>query len=1161
MNEGERKSNLLALALLAMLGMSFINVGTGVRTTQTADGERKQSSPAESQEPRGAPTQSGTADRGQEQCKAGPEPIRFLCGYFAKWNWGITDLRDDWRLMPWVREVKRRRGGLSFLLAIVPDPEGTNLELYFDRSITSIQTAVASTGYRFDRLWIPWKPAKSDSRAGTTEEARRQPGVIIFRGQGDQALIVFVIGESPISGITRLAFRNALYYMRELSPEPAENVIRIAGPNFSGSFRSLRDEMEAALQSGELRSWPRFRVISPNSTVRKEQCLFGWPAGSHGAQVTYSAILHDDDQALLSFAEYLKQTWTYPPKAVFIAEGETAYGLQRGKQESAEVADSAPAICRAPAEEPSKFLAGKALNFPRGISLLRILYPEAVRRTFTRAPGTAQDKGGGDVKLLSGGRSNMPVFAEQQTVASQEAQLLQIAQTLERDGDQIAGLAATDVLDMIFLASYFRQALPDLRLYMLDADLLMVRATSSYALDGTLLLTDFPLLPDNRVWTAAVDRTPFASRWDLSTYNAVRALLLEGSKNTGAPLLEYEKPLGGPRDRPPLWLTVVSHDSLWPVALLGGETDAAQATLQLKWPGRKDEGAAPPLMQRLSLSWRVVLVAISLLGAAFAFVLILAQLPGKLQRVEWLDSLSLGAGVPGTAGRCYYMLTGCLLLGGLLLLHLTPLMAVGRLAEAFRVYYWLPLCVVGLLGIAAFVALFRWILHFTKKPDQDSNETPRLRIHYAVLSAFAAVALTGALAAWFQAFNAESTAAGHAVFFRAYRSLHLLSGVSPVLPMELLVVALLVMLAVQLRRHNMFVKEYPFLPDADEDVFLPRIRTAQEKLWRLLGEPFIESVAARSAAGSIGLAAMVWLILRGPQSIESGAYDLLYVVLTAIAIIVTFQTWARFLLVWHELRVILDALEAHPLRDTFSSLPPEFSDVPLFGGADRYAAPAVFARSLEVLRALRKRWTPELGPFFETDEQLHLLEEKVWAYLAGGGSRRVVDHELKLTADKLLRWLEGHWRQGQSAREAKKEGETTVQTLAAEFIALRYTAYIRHVMLHMRNLLYFVTLGFFLTLTSGLVYPFRSQNLLGWAATGSFILFGLPVGVVLVQMDRNRLLRRLRSSDGSAGSGRYLLRALVLGVPPLVALVGTHFPAVSRYLSDWLAPALQALSK
>jgi hypothetical protein len=1053
-----------------------------------------------------------------------------------------------------VAAAKRGEVDLGFLIAIVPDPEMTRLALYFDRSLASIQTGVASAGYRFDSLWAPWK----QGGGGGGDDVARQPGVMVFRGEGVKALAVFLVGESPVAGIRRVAFRNALYYISELSAGPASGGVRIAGPNFSGSFESLREEIGTAARSGEFRLPPRFRVISPSSTVRKAQCAFGWPQGPRPAAVDYSAIRHHDDGALLQLGSYLEQHWGSGLKAALIAEGETAFGLQRTQQRSV-VSPAAPAHCRAEAEAFDSFLGARTLNFPREISLLRNLYPDAGKQAFARPPGAGQEKGASDLQLRSGGRGALPVFAEQQTVASQESQLLQIAQTLDREGASIAGLAATDVLDLIYLAGYFRQAVPGVRLYMLDSDLLLVRATANYPLDGTLLVTDFPLLPDNRVWTRGADRTPFASGWEIGAYNAVRAQVLEARGNRSASLLEYASPFDTRLGHPPLWLTVVSKDSLWPLALLGGDEPPGTPSLQLHWPASADHPRATGIA-RPSLAWKAVLLALAALGLGAGLTIAAAQFRPPGGAAGWLEAFQLEVGAAGTAGRAYYLLSVCLLLATLLLLHLSPLIAAPGLTGGFRHYLWLGGGAAGVLGAAAVLTLYRGARHRFTPPREGGNETPALRHAYGALGLAAALCFCGFTWAWLLLFNAGA-AASHEVFFRSYRALNPLSGVSPVLPFQFLALALLAMLLLQLRRHGLFIELHPLPPAPGNDLFLVRAGEAAAKLWRLLSWPLIGFRAAPFVLCSAAAVLLTIWILRGPQSLESNGYDWLYIIVLAAAIVLAFQTWARFLLVWGELKALLDALEAHPLRQTFSALPSEFGQVPLIGDADRSSSPLVFSRSIDVLRALTGRWDPQSGPFPESEEQLAEIERKTRDFLSGALPRRAVEDDFRQLAGRLSGWLEGHWRKGRAAREAKGEEETGAQSLAAEFIALRYTAYIRHVMLHLRSLLFVVALGFFLTVVSGLVYPFRSQHLLGWWATGGFILLGLPVAAALLQMDRNRLLRRLRSADGAEAPGRYLLRALLLAVPSLLALIGTHFPGLSRYAGNWLAPALQALSK
>ena len=123
--------------------------------------------------------------------------------------------------LPW--DCAKTIPRITFLIATVPDPKATSLALFFDRSIESLIWAAADAGYSFERWWLPWKttPNKdllllTDRKAQNKEQERSvaEPGLIVFRGtQPGQALLLFLVGETPTSGINKKAFGRALGYI------------------------------------------------------------------------------------------------------------------------------------------------------------------------------------------------------------------------------------------------------------------------------------------------------------------------------------------------------------------------------------------------------------------------------------------------------------------------------------------------------------------------------------------------------------------------------------------------------------------------------------------------------------------------------------------------------------------------------------------------------------------------------------------------------------------------------------------------------------------------------------------------------------------------------------------------------------------------------------
>jgi hypothetical protein len=114
---------------------------------------------------------------------------------------------------------------IKAMIATVPDPVNSHRVLQYDRALEAIERAVSSASYTFDRYWIPWDEVYSlpqsdpDKLAAIDEKRHRreeQPGVLLFRKSENDLLAVFLVGETPTSGINKIAFVHAVEYSNTL---------------------------------------------------------------------------------------------------------------------------------------------------------------------------------------------------------------------------------------------------------------------------------------------------------------------------------------------------------------------------------------------------------------------------------------------------------------------------------------------------------------------------------------------------------------------------------------------------------------------------------------------------------------------------------------------------------------------------------------------------------------------------------------------------------------------------------------------------------------------------------------------------------------------------------------------------------------------------------
>src|SRR5271170_1521243 len=189
--------------------------------------------------------------------------IKTLVGQYLYGNSGNPKLKSG-------SQPQRLPPHLQFMVATMPDPLHTHLNLQFDRTIEAIQQAAQDEGYTYDSSWLPWKQRAEEysSRSDEIDEEeatiRREncPGLILFRKStqlsADQppsterspqelydvpyydGLFVFLVGEKPTTGLNRIQWDNALYWIDKNGDESSRGQgLRILGPTFSGSVPSV----------------------------------------------------------------------------------------------------------------------------------------------------------------------------------------------------------------------------------------------------------------------------------------------------------------------------------------------------------------------------------------------------------------------------------------------------------------------------------------------------------------------------------------------------------------------------------------------------------------------------------------------------------------------------------------------------------------------------------------------------------------------------------------------------------------------------------------------------------------------------------------------------------------------------------------------------------
>jgi hypothetical protein len=172
--------------------------------------------------------------------------------------------------------------------------------------------------------------------------------------------------------------------------------------------------------------------------------------------------------------------------------------------------------------------------------------------------------------------------------------------------------------------------------------------------------------------------------------------------------------------------------------------------------------------------------------------------------------------------------------------------------------------------------------------------------------------------------------------------------------------------------------------------------------------------------------------------------------------------------------------------------------------------------------------------------------------------------------------LKDRWEKGQIHLDEDEEPEKNEQPVCVcqteeltiaqeqvrrmgEFVALRYVAFIRCTLGHIRHMLMYCAISFSLVLISLNVYSFEPHQTLIWSFTAIFFVIGSITVAVLMQIHRDPILSRVTDTKANELGAEFYMRILSLGAVPVLTLLATHFPSIGRGLLSLFQPGLEAL--
>ncbi len=497
---------------------------------------------------------------------------------------------------------------IDFLIATLPDPIDSGLPHMFDRMFGSIQAALQADGYLLSSFDLPWQncplghgQSSEESKKGKDKDDKdkqkdceeepwdTQPGLLLVNNaEKTSLLLVYVVGETPASGIHQEALHAALDevawfcgwsnegsdpFLQSLgrsSQACKEKKVSLLGPTFSGSAQSLDFALSSWMDSTGRSNNVSLRMISGTATAIDLDGSFQnvkafYQDRDTPSSFTFSSMQVPDKVASCKLLEYLKHVEPDPNRRriALLSEGGTVYGQQDRKENL----DRERSPC--PENQDTEI---RQIWFPRHISQLRAAL-EKVRQSQQQASPQlpSSQKGLSLAQALE--EVNQPQDTDavpplsQLDPATAEQVTAQLLSTISHEGYRYVGIIATDVRDTIFLAQEVREHCPSTVLFTFNPDLLFLHAEVNSSLRGMLLVTSYPLFNPNLLWSPPHPppgnnhvMMQFPDQGSEGVYNATLALLGQDER-----MLEYGLPFRHEPTLAPVWITVVGRNQMWPV--------------------------------------------------------------------------------------------------------------------------------------------------------------------------------------------------------------------------------------------------------------------------------------------------------------------------------------------------------------------------------------------------------------------------------------------------------------------------------------------------------------------------------------------------------------------------------------------------------------------
>lgn len=1111
---------------------------------------------------------------------------------------------------------------VDFLIATLPDPLDSRFARDFDILLGSLHRALSRLGFVRDRHCLPWteegdRPqgkasdgAQGKDRAGLHLRAYREiPGVLFFDDPANErAIVVLVVGETPFWGLQHGAFTTALNWVDAHVPpggveEAGSLHLDILGPSFSGSVRSLATALADWLAAKpEAGTAVEIRIRSGTTTNHENrkilECELACDLG-HRAEIGCAADVPSHCKENYDLAVSFRSAATdglWLQRCLLEAFLPSTLQIGRAVQHDGEARQPVALLVESSIygrEFEQAHQRYYTFPFPVHISQLRAAYDEEKR---ANDPATKRSEplevAPEPLGLVLGEdrptRDRLPSFSPFRTSRTQDLVLANILTTIARNRIQAVAIVATNVMDKLFLAQILNRYAPDVRLLTYEGDLLLAHPDYRRATQGMLVASSYPL----------VDPGPFHER----------ASQAKGAKGTADAAASFGTHLQFPSDgaqgiyeavrwlvdgdpSEPLakrvWISAVGRSTLYPLERYRIPSDADRGfACADSWRGIvKDEDAVAarrPLPRGWSLLFSLssLLIGFALIEIGISFFRHGAVGGGLVSWSLLWPRPFKSSYVASRAERSRHAFVAVLPLAVFLPYFMLSLPYLKKTPSFFYMLW--SYAGLFLLGAAIVFTLLGMLIRTVADIFLDNpvgTQVVSLRT-LRVLLPFGAILALHFLAAVFVLWVFKRASPDLVLLLD--RSIAFSSGLSPILPLFLFFAVPLLWILLSLWRH----RTLDAIPEVEggRDERTKTLKGCIADLRRALDPASTFALHRYILPAFLLIAAPVLYLCRyydgrfGPllHGLENVYFDRATSLMLLFGLLLTVGSGVWLWRGWSALRCVLDQIATFRFRGEVDK---DKEQVLWLEGVQQAGVPGGLSHEL-VVAERRDAYDDLQGQARKGSAEQDDEDENEPDPATPRALRRALVALPETATDAspaqlgcawlaICHWLDLQPGPVRSQRRGPDEAETVRRQARASalieqvrtFFAWQTAVFTREVLSQLLKLMGFMTAGLILLLVTVSVYPFEPRRVLLFQLGGLISLGILTSTVVVLQIERNKILSHLAGTNPERITWHRTLisrMGLYAGLP-IFSLLASQFPEVRQVLFDWIEPVFKVL--